>query len=352
MKKLLLLFFLSLPVLAFAQQKEGDWYVLIAASTLDKNVGQAVEVSVKQAEDNAQILAKILNLELHVTKIVGNDFTPSKMLSVVQNFKTTPKSKLGKTMFTMMSFNHGVNFKNTWTRIPFMLLNPTDAHVQSDDQLIALEQVYDAVRSNQNFDHVHFWNELCDNIPNGFDDAPQAKTMKTAKALPMSAKNHLADLLYSVKSELMCSSSYGQFSITSPQGGAFSNSVFEAIELVANGKIAPKFEGKGGVFEQVTKSTDVWADKIAGEDISQIPQCYVLDIPKSIPTPIDNNVGGGGGQVDDGGGTPEVSLSRNKLVDVIESVYTKSEVAPRKKDLSKKSNPNNQKKGTSGSSWD
>ncbi|MGB0523325.1 MAG: hypothetical protein ACPGJS_10225 [Flammeovirgaceae bacterium] len=377
MKKALIFIFVLMvsASISHAQKaKKGEWHVLLMASTHDQKVGTAVSKSLEDAKDNLTVLADILQLELTINEISGNDFTAPNVVAGVQKLLDTPRPKKGKFMGTVMTFNHGVNFENTWTRLPFMLCNPKENVMRSKSQLVSVEEIYNALKDKSKFDHVHVWAELCDNIPNGFVNAPSKGALQLHTLKGGTPEGNLEDLLYGVKSELMVSSSYGQASFTHDMiGGAFSNSVFKAFEDVMNGQTEAKFEGVGGVFESVQANTQIFAVKIGGSNsIIQTPQCFVDGIPNSIPPVntnfnqpeeiITNNFGNNNGnngnsnktckQVSNqinGDDVPHISLKHSTPLDKITGTYTKTSVKKAEKKKSTKSK--DKKKSKSGASW-
>jgi len=350
---------------ALAQQKsKGEWHVLLMASTNDQKVGAAVSKSLQDAKDNLAVLAGVLKLDLKINEISGDDFTAPNVVAGVQKLLDTPRPKKGKFMGTVMTFNHGVNFENTWTRLPFMLCNPRENVMRSKTQLVSVEEIYTALKDKGKFDHVHVWAELCDNIPNGFTNAPARGGLQLHTLKGGTPEGNLEELLYGVKSELMVSSSYGQASFTHDMiGGAFSNSVFKAFEDVMNGQLAPKFEGVGGVFENVKANTQIFAVKIGGSNsITQTPQCFVDGIPNSVPPAketfkqpdvIFTNNGNNNNKTckqreDLSDSVPNIALKHSTPLDKITGTYTKTDV---KKAEKKKEKKKEKKEGASGAEW-
>lgn len=375
MKKGLIFLCALLMTVSISQAQKaskGEWHVLLMASTHDQKVGAAVSKSLQDAKDNLAVLSGLLNLELTVHEVSGSDFTAPNVVAAVQKLLDTPRPQAGKFMGTVMTFNHGVNFENTWTRLPFMLCNPNENVMRSKSQLVSIEEIYTALKDKGQFDHLHVWAELCDNIPNGFVNAPARGGMKLHTMKGGSPEGNLEDLLYGVKSELMVSSSYGQASFTHDMiGGAFSNSVFKAFEDVMNGQLKPEFEGVGGVFESVEANTQLFAVKIAGSStVIQTPQCFVDEIPNTIP-PVNDTFKKPDVIFTDNGGNnkgdktckqnnrvhadsvPHIALKHSTPLDKVIGTYTRTSVkkAEKKKDDKTKTKDKEKKKGKSGADW-
>ncbi|MGB0523324.1 MAG: hypothetical protein ACPGJS_10220 [Flammeovirgaceae bacterium] len=257
----------------------GVWEVLLVCTTSESSIKQSAKSFLHYATKETKTMAKLLNLKLNITVLEGNDVNPHKVRSTIKEMiaKKRPAGAQ-KYMFSMLSFTHGLNYKETHTPIPFMLCHPTKRTVANHETnlILSLDQLYKDLRENSAYDHIHVWAELCDKVPNGCEVAPQVSlldvTTKGRKG------ENLKKLLFSVKSEIMVSSSYGQASCAEASGGFFSRSLFNAINEVATSSISAKFEGAGGVFEHVTNNTVLYSQMIPNSScVGQTPQCYVED---------------------------------------------------------------------------
>lgn len=290
---LLLCFHSNIQAQWFPKQVIGEWHVLLIAATADQLAGNANEQSLQRAEKELSTMAQVMDLDLHIYRITGEVLTEEAVKQGVRQLIGIPKPAQGKLMATVITFTHGVNFKDTWTRLPFMVCNPSTYRLAKEKQsLIALEDIYHSLRAFGSFDHVHVWAELCNNIPYGFErEAPKSKPFLNLKNnLQIGKKGErLRQLLLGVPSSLMVSASYGQISYAFKNtGGLFTDGLFMGLQKVAEGTVKPQFDGNEGLFEFVKLHTQQLVQQLAGNMRQQSPQGYVGDIPHDIPMPASN----------------------------------------------------------------
>lgn len=257
----------------------GVWEVLVICTTSERSLRQSAKSFMHYATKETKEMGKLLNLKVNITVLEGDDVNPIKVKDTLKEMiaKKRPAGAQ-KYMFSMLSFTHGLNYKETHTPIPFMICHPTKRTISSSETklILSLDQLYKDLREQSEYDHIHVWSELCDNVPNGCEVAPQY-SMLDVDTKGRKGEN-LQKLLYSVKSEIMVSSSYGQASCAEAEGGFFSRSLFQTISDVAVSNVDAKFDGVGGVFEHVTHNTVLYSQTAPNVTCSgQTPQCYIED---------------------------------------------------------------------------
>ncbi len=270
-------------------KRKGEWHVLLIAATADPLAGQANMASMLQASQNLELIASTLGIKLYTYRVTGEAFTLEGVKKGIRDLLTKERPEEGKMMATVMSFTHGMNYPDTWTRLPFMVCHPTENRLQDKNNLLAIEDIYQTLRTFGDYDHLHVWAELCNNVPYGLEgSAPSSRLFNHLMPNKQStfAKHRLEQLLMGEKSVVMVSSKYGQVSYTFKNGGGvFTNSLFMGLEKVANGDLASQYEGENGLFSFVKTQTQQQVTLLAGSFRRQTPQCYVGEVPTRAPRP-------------------------------------------------------------------
>jgi hypothetical protein len=277
-----------------AQAQEGRWHVLLLASTHDPVAGKANRVSLERAKQQLGQMASLMGLQLRLDEVSGDSLRPEAIGRAVRRLLEVRKASGEKRLLaTVMTFTHGANFADTWTRLPFLLCHPTDNRLSDGAELLSVESIYRALREQGQFDHVHVWAELCNNIPYGQEGkAPDIQMFvhQIPRAdIALAEGRRLLALLSSCEASIMVSSRYGQISYVLPgEGGIFSASLFRGLSAVAQGKVPPRFDGPGGLFAFVSLDTQQTVRTRAGRLRRQEPEGYVGDVPKQVPQPVSN----------------------------------------------------------------
>lgn len=273
-------------------QRKGEWHVLLIAATANPNAGNANQASLEQATQNFELIASTLGIKLFIHKITGDSLSKESVKEGIRELLAVQKTGSGRLMATVMSFTHGMNFPDTWTRLPFMVCHPRESGLEAKQHLIAIEDIYQTLRTFGRFDHIHVWAELCNNIPYGLEEkAPLSQPLSYSSPAQglMYAKSRLERLLMQEEAMVMVSSQYGQVSYTFKEGGGlFTNSLFLGMEKVANGEVESMLTGRKGFFSFVKAETQRHVNMLAGSLRRQSPQCFVGDVPNSLPPPESN----------------------------------------------------------------
>ena len=275
-------------------ERQGEWHVLLLAATSSSTAGQANYYSMKQAEQNFEVIASTLGIKLFMHRVSGEAFTQESVKKGVRELLKVEKPERGKLMATVMSFTHGMNFPDTWTQLPFIICHPEENRLAGKNSLIAIEDIYQTLRTFGAFDHLHVWAELCNNIPYGLErEAPKSQPLAHSllQRSMNRARGRLRKLLMSNPATVMVSSKYGQVSYTFKDGGGvFTNSLFLGIEKVANGEIEGQWEGSKGLFAFIQAETRRHVRRLAGSMRQQAPQGFIGNVPNSTPQPSSNIV--------------------------------------------------------------
>lgn len=233
-----LLFWVLGMNLGYAQNEAKDkWKVVIVAATEEPNIATASTSFVERSQQHFMSLASLLNLEADITIISGRDLNPSRMQEL--EAALTSSSSTQYKLFTWFSFTHGFNLENTHSKFPYLIAHPTKT-ILSDGEMrygLPLEGFYDNLLASGNFEHVHLWAELCNQVCKG---CGKHRSENLASLSGMGGKKAVEDVLYSRSGSLIVSSAYGQSSCASVTGGPFQQAILEAFSMMERGEWHPQ----------------------------------------------------------------------------------------------------------------
>jgi hypothetical protein len=278
MKRFILFFFfyIALAATSLAQQ-QYDWYVILAAATKDRTVGQFLTKDYQNAAHNFKAIAQMLGYQLHLTQIEGDDFTAPTIKQALQTVMQKAKNnKNNYRIVTFFSLSHGMNFEQATSELSYLVCNPHDNVYSSLDQLLSSQEILKTLHDSGAFESTHVWVESCNSIPAGSGAAP-SKTLEPRLIL---TQNPLHDLLTVKGYTILNAASYGQPAFA----GVFSYALWAAIEQASNGKLTPDWEK--AVFPFIKKTAEQQALSVA--NMKQNPICYLNKLP-GAPNVVHNN---------------------------------------------------------------
>jgi hypothetical protein len=303
MKKVILILFVLANSILLSANSKPTIYVLVYGATNDASVGTQITSIFQNSLSNFKQIAAFEGANIVIETVKGADFTPTGILDGFSRIINKAKADTtgGTKIFIGFNINHGMNFTNTWSSLPFILANPNSNVYGGHQDVLSLQSLYESMIGIGVFDKVHIWGELCNDLATGVAPIRNHQSL-SRKSL---SNGKVLNLLKSANS-LMASSSYGQYSYVYN----FSTPLFKSLELVSNGTLSSKFKGRGGVFEYVKRQTPIISKRTFGK--TQNPQCYTdLNLPKGSPTARSNDIKQGSG-----GNTPKyVSVN---ILDIIE----------------------------------
>lgn len=218
------------------QQSQGEYHAIFFSATDEPNIGPSAAKGLQIAQKNHKIIASQLGLSYQEYVLSGPDLTASNVQSLiirVADFGAAPQG-LPKVV-VVNNFTHGVNFSNAKTVLPYILAQPSGNSISgpNDPSLVAIEWMYDMLRNQSNFTHVHMIMEQCNSIPQGMGSPPSPPYRGS-----MNVNQHLKKLFLDEKETVMISSKYGQVSWAHRAGGGyFSNAYWEVLAEFAEGKL-------------------------------------------------------------------------------------------------------------------
>lgn len=255
----LFVFFVPQHILAAT---EGEMHVVITGATEDFTLNkegdcQIVVRSIAAVRKIMRQIGQEMNLDVVIHEVSGMDFRANEIkqtLSKVAGLSHPGRGK--KFMLIYYSLSHGTNVLQTPSKFPFILCNPTDKTYKNDpNTLLSTEGIFEELLQKSQFDHVHVWAELCNELLPSSAKVPQ-KTVRLSPFGQTMAYNNLKSLLYSVKGSLITSSEYGDVSVASKgMLGAFSGALFKTIQGVMDGTITANFEGSGAFLDVLNQKT-------------------------------------------------------------------------------------------------
>lgn len=260
-----------LVVLSFSSIKAQTIHAILCGSTNISDIGDGCKVSVQLIENAMKYVGQQTNMEVEVTKCIGNDFSKPKIQAAIN--KINPSSN---DVILFYSTSHGFNYRDLPSKYAMISAHPSKIEMtrkELENFGLSLEhEVYNPLMMKGARLTIAMA-EACNTIvdipaPSNYN-AMNVNIQKRLKELFMEAKG----------AAISTSSNVDQKSWTDPKnGGIYTNMFIEAMNTVMT-------SSKKATWEEVFAKTDKFTQEYAAKENIRGGQNPISEV-NLIDTPV------------------------------------------------------------------